>query len=337
MRTFRARILIAAVAVLLLPGYAPAKSRWRLVKMNLGSFPKASGLFFLDKDNGWAIAALDGLLKTEDAGKTWRKVSTSFLPPESALSRVRFLDRERGWLAGRAGSRPALWATTDGGDTWRLIHHGPEPPVGFSGGLVDVAFFDQQEGIAVGSDGFNAIIVVTTDGGVTWTIRYLGNEISSAAGQVEFADSETAWVLLRNALMRTQDGGHYWDLEYFESDGLGPFSMAVAGPSKLFVAGGWNRLIWTDDAVSWQRRKVPGRKGGTMYGWVCFPTDSLGWTADVNGEVLMTRNGGRTWTRDSIPREWVGPDDATGVVVAAGRYVAMLLSPGRLVMRLVDD
>jgi photosystem II stability/assembly factor-like uncharacterized protein len=153
---------------------------------------------FLDARNGWLVGAGTTLLHTADGGETWRAgqlaaplpapshvvtspASTSTYtrpqqqsaPPARAqeaespapsvrLKAVSFVDERRGWAV---GDRGAVFATKDGGRTWRA----QESNVGAD--LFDVKFFDEREGLAVGGDG---TAIHTSDGGATWRVEPTG-------------------------------------------------------------------------------------------------------------------------------------------------------------------
>ncbi len=83
-------------------------ARWDLVKLR--DMPVS--LFLLDDSIGWMVTE-KGLWRTDEAGRTWKKVSK-----EKGLLAVHFLDANRGF-AGGTGKR-AL-STEDGGRTWTPI------------------------------------------------------------------------------------------------------------------------------------------------------------------------------------------------------------------------
>lgn len=79
---------------------------------------------FADTDHGW-IAAAEGLvIETNDGGATWlpRPVAGSL-----ALEAIGAWTSEVGWAIGSDGARDALFATRDGGVTWRRVFEAPSP------------------------------------------------------------------------------------------------------------------------------------------------------------------------------------------------------------------
>ena len=163
------------------------------------------GGMFLDARQGWLVGAGATLLQTSDGGETWRNgrfvlgqplalplnpAPASYPSPASSSSpssaraasaepasaatgssagapsvrfnAVSFVDGRRGWAVGSGG---AVFATEDGGLTWRAQSSN------VSADLLDVKFFDAREGLAVGGDG---TAIHTSDGGATWRTEPTG-------------------------------------------------------------------------------------------------------------------------------------------------------------------
>ncbi len=153
---------------------------------------------FHDAARGWIVGAGSTILLTEDGGATWREgqletptaqtstsTSTSTsnstqnqplassshatqTPAAAVVAAVRFnavsfVDARRGWAVGSLG---AIYATTNGGRTWRAMASDVEA------NLTDVKFYDEREGRATASDG---TVIHTTDGGQTWRVERTDN------------------------------------------------------------------------------------------------------------------------------------------------------------------
>ncbi|HYE14070.1 MAG TPA: YCF48-related protein [Pyrinomonadaceae bacterium] len=135
------------------------------------------GAAFHDAARGWLVGAGATLLHTEDGGENWREGlalgldaqprerlrTVSQAPTHDGRARpplrfnaVSFAGARRGWAVGAGG---AVFATDDGGRTWRAQNSNVEAD------LFDVKFLDEREGWAVGASG---TILRTADGGATW-------------------------------------------------------------------------------------------------------------------------------------------------------------------------
>lgn len=128
-------------------------------------------VFFLDQQQGWVIGAPAGsdtlaLWRTLDGGATWTLWPLALeLPAGQGLSGayLHFVDGQTGWIAGRLASSAnfslgALWATTDGGQSWQAR----TLPVG-----APVTFADAQTGWTIGGPA-RPQLYATYDGGHSW-------------------------------------------------------------------------------------------------------------------------------------------------------------------------
>ena len=162
---------------------------------------RARSLFFLGIENCWMTSG-DGLWKSTDGGKSFKKISGS------RFGRVHFLDARHGFAVGsdarqrifagaEAGILPPgdtlpggvpvprlredlvptrqLLESRDGGLTWK------EHPVSkqLDGAFVNTLEFSGQRGAAfgvssprTGSHSATAVLASTGDGGATWTVSW---------------------------------------------------------------------------------------------------------------------------------------------------------------------
>jgi photosystem II stability/assembly factor-like uncharacterized protein len=122
-----------------------------------------------------------------------------------------------------------------------------------------VQFVSARQGWAAGA----GRVMATTDGGKTWVRQYSG---PAALVQVDFADAQHGWATGTDSLLRTTDGGATWSAVgdpcgsirsvHFVTPDVG---YAVAGGAQVRIDGG-----------------LPAPVSG--------------------GELLMTTDGGQTWS-----------------------------------------
>lgn len=191
-------------------------------------------LAFTDRRHGLALSdPVDGrfrILATADGGRSWRVLPTAgmpaALPGEFAFAasgtclvtadrpgRAHGRTEGRAWFATGGGARARVFATADGGRTWRVTD--TPVPSGPSAGIYSLAFRDARHGLAVGGD-YAApgtapdAAALTRDGGRTWT---------PATRQPGEYRSGVAWVPGRAATALavgptgsdiTRDGGRTW-------------------------------------------------------------------------------------------------------------------------------
>ena len=105
-------------------------------------FADLSDLDFVDVNTGWAVGGEGAILRTDDAGLTWKRQSA---PTTKRLCAVDFLDPLTGWVVGEGGT---ILHTRDGGQHWE-----DASPVGFSSSLTWVQCLDESHGWALGYDG----------------------------------------------------------------------------------------------------------------------------------------------------------------------------------------
>ncbi len=157
---------------------------------------------FANARAGWLIhqtAAGLELLHTRDGGLTWQTLPLPAFEVEIAGAWLEFVDAQTGWLALRlpsssSFSRGLLFATQDGGQTWRER----TLPLGEA-----VHFNDAQHGwVAGGPDGEQ--FFRSDDGGLTWYATTEGIAGPSAASQgalpgnllaTDFGDDQSGWAL----------------------------------------------------------------------------------------------------------------------------------------------
>ncbi|NIA21461.1 MAG: hypothetical protein GWP05_05725 [Anaerolineaceae bacterium] len=106
----------------------------------------------------WIVALESGLVvRTGDAGQSWRSVTTDGPSGGTGLRHFAFLDGEEGWFVGRGPA--GIQFTANGGLKWSRV--GPSPP----GPLGAAHFRDAWNGLVAGPFGS---LYRTTDGGGSW-------------------------------------------------------------------------------------------------------------------------------------------------------------------------
>jgi len=116
------------------------------------SIPIIFSIVFLDTAAGICCTS-EGLLRTEDGGKSWLPE-----PPGAHLpfQRLFFINHESGWAA---GIETGVYSTSDGGRTWNVSNGTTDYKIN------DIFFIDSQNGWAVGKDG---VFLYTLNGGKSW-------------------------------------------------------------------------------------------------------------------------------------------------------------------------
>ena len=108
-------------------------------------------IYFLDKNNGWAVGAGGRIVKTTNGGNTW------FLIPSGVVQELRsvqFADVNEGWAVGLGG---VILHSIDGGASWSIQNSNT------SENLFGVSFVNNVQGWVAGENG---TLLVTNNGGV---------------------------------------------------------------------------------------------------------------------------------------------------------------------------
>jgi photosystem II stability/assembly factor-like uncharacterized protein len=293
-------------------------------------------ILFASDRVGWICAGLNTILKTVDGGKTWNVVQTNLAVPGTDVAGIWFGDEDRGWAAGAVGQQPAVWQTRDGGRTWAIQQLWPRASAESLGGMLDIRFVDDAYGWAVGFNGSSAIIVGTDDGGQHWKTQFSGGEIAGQFSRVSVSDRLNLWVLSRDgAVMQTRDGGQSWQLRYFDPGLLN--SIDVVDSSDVWVAGAWGHLLHSRNGVAWPQVPLSGPLADHFFGYVKFVSMDRGWAWGTKCDILMTLNGGKTWTPEACPlRSELAAEITTGEMARSSSKLFMIANPGYVLVRSIE-
>jgi photosystem II stability/assembly factor-like uncharacterized protein len=211
----------------------------------------------------FAVGERGHILRSDDEGKTWAQ---SQVAASANLTAVHFADGRHGWAVGHVET---ILATSDGGETWQLMHFEPASPQP----LLDVCFADAARGVAVGAYG---VIYTTTDGGTVWSQVPFEPEPLPGAAKVEpSADDMEAEVDLG-----------------FEFH-LNAISCGPAG--RMYIAAEAGRLFRSDDeGARW--RELPSPYDGSFYGILPLDGESL-LAFGLRGNLFRSDDGGMNWTQ----------------------------------------
>ncbi len=156
-----------------------------------------TGVFFIDRQEGWVVGHDQIILRTTDGGQSWEKVYEN-AEAESPLLDIFFLDGQHGYAIGAYGQ---FLESFDGGSSWE-------------GRWIGEDDFHLNQMIAVGDQLFIAaeagFAYRSDDSGANWTLLdpdYHG----SFFGIVSTQDKSLLLFGLRGNLFRSEDGGNVWE------------------------------------------------------------------------------------------------------------------------------
>jgi len=275
------------------------------------------------------------LYRTWDGGATWTNMPDPGLP----VNGVFFLDAVHGWIDSGSpmtglGS-DVLYATTDGGKSWKLV--GPLPksaPMGwvFGVGNYRVTFSRNSDGSLWGWYLGNASLFTSADGGRSWQLLALAPLPSGWTGfasqpvfsgrdgvlPVAYRDPKGPDNATANQLYfyTTHDGGTTWSAGRPGPSGFAPvgddLAITVLDSQHIWLtsqslSGGDN--VQTGPAVA---RTADGGISWTVThsSWrilqMTFRDATHGYALDVTGDqdvngILSTSDAGATWQRVNVP------------------------------------
>jgi photosystem II stability/assembly factor-like uncharacterized protein len=177
-------------------------------------------------------------------------------------------------------NKARIYRTEDGGETWNIVYQTSQKGVFLDG----IDFWDKNRGICVGDPVDGKLFILTTaDGGKTWQELSMDKRPSTEPGEACFAASGT--------------------------------SILAAGKSDAFVATGGSKMARVfrsgDFGQSWEVSSTPLAAGETsgifgLHFWSKKHGIAVGGNyksvADSSDNVLLTTDGGITWTLGATTR-----------------------------------
>jgi photosystem II stability/assembly factor-like uncharacterized protein len=149
-----------------------------------------------DASNGWVVGEFETILYTPDGGETWevQRGGTRANFRAAALFSVSFRDRQDGLVTGQGG----LFATSDGGRTWRSL------PSSNTTSMYAANFTDRRIWMA-GDNG--TLLDMVFDG-----VKDVSTAQPAAAAltDIRFRGSTGIAVGLNGTVLRTDDSGAHW-------------------------------------------------------------------------------------------------------------------------------
>ncbi len=252
------------------------------------------------------------MIRTTDGGRTWAQVALQDWVPTGGLA---FATPSQAFATGYS-SLPVgqstggqLWASSDGGQSWRAV---AGTHVSFV--LYAVDFSDRLHGFAAGGQ-FEKYeerpwrgVLATGDGGRTWSVRYQSPDAdrSNPITRLRFIDSTHGWAATGGctegqngpcggSVMRTGDAGRSWQMTMQATTQLSPTS-----PTEAWVLDAGHDLasgiLWhsTDAGASWHGVVRPGALPiDSLVGsprWLLAHTATGAWTSSDDGQTWVQFN-----------------------------------------------
>jgi photosystem II stability/assembly factor-like uncharacterized protein len=296
----------AAAALSALAALAPAQV-WE--PLSSGTAASLRGVSAVTGRIAWASGAGGTFLSTTD-GRNWAArtmpgaANLDFRDVEAFDQRTAFL------LSSGDGPLSRIYKTTNGGQSWLLLHTNPDP----RGFLDCMAFWDQTHGIVLGDPVGGRFAILTTSDGLRWEPRpgpraNPGETAFAASGScIHARGTREVWFGTGGRggarVFHSTDGGQTWTAAPTpirrDAESAGIFSLAFSGLRGIAVGGdsarsdqvAGNLAISEDGGRTWSAPQ--GAPPGGYRSAVAFAGGT--WIATgPNGSDVSAD--GRTWTR----------------------------------------
>ncbi|WP_276485634.1 FG-GAP-like repeat-containing protein [Paraflavitalea pollutisoli] len=245
---------------------------------------------------------------TTDGGKTYTKKSITLnnvnygsftninLTFGFGIEGVKAFDKNTLIVYGDYGLVPAILASLDGGNSFKLVFHSQYDPMQLRTGIKDVIFpKNDNTGYAVDADR----ILKTTDKGMTWTVS--ASRPGYYFGRLEAVDNNNVLALgsgnNSNGLLKTSNGGTSWPAINLPRTGTANYAYfldASTGWLSMYSESKYYFYKTTNGGQSWtQQNDVEATpfEGGLFR----FTDVNTGYALVRPYQVYKTSNSGVTW------------------------------------------
>ncbi len=258
------------------------------------------------------------ILKTENAGLTWNRVSSEELP-DVDIYEVKAIDKSTVLAVGtQSGGYGLILKTTDGGDSWqRLGTSATIPNLELSG----ITAVNSQVYWVVG---FSGLILKTTDGGTTWVTQEAPG-ISANFSAVSAVDANTAWIIGDpqdgySVILHTTNGGTTWtrqgSSETVPVGGL--IDVSAFDANTCWACGTGASIIRTvNSGTTWAN--IQPNPSIVHYNGIIALGKDMAWSTVDDDLMTFTNDGGATWESTRIPSS-IGSGYALLTVAATDQY-----------------
>jgi photosystem II stability/assembly factor-like uncharacterized protein len=246
-----------------------------------------SNLSFCDDKNGIGVGNGGHVLRTNDAGNTWRRLNEEF-------SQIGFFSPMNGWVI-QSWMNKNFMHTTDGGFTWHEIE------TGHSGVLVIIDIVSDHTAYSM-TDQIE--LLKTTDAGASWQIVDTDLDTMSFT-DMQFLDENTGFMCASpGAFYKTVNGGKNWESHSFDSVNV-ITSLYFLDELEGWVAGYQGFLAHTKDGgTHWETSNLPSYRLSDIE----FINNQIGYVLSYDMMKYSTNDGGATWQQMNLeqsPLYWI--------------------------------
>ncbi len=275
----------------------------------------ADTLIFTSPQVGYVGIGGYGIYRTQDGGRTWRKVFASADPPGGWALSIGFLPGGFGWFLGGRG--PALQETDNGGSAWHEVGTTaplvPERSAWDLGGGLAIALAPPS--VSPRSQG-RAQLVLSSDGGGTWaklTDLALPGYTQSLSATSPYDLTVGENLTNQSFVANSSNLGRTWSRVRLPKDWQ-VWALGYWRPADGWVVADHQNTngIFRCGQRSCTRVPTPF---SLLWAQMTGPSSGFAVGQDVSGRWILysTQNDGRIWTGRVLPGEFnVGGTGAKG-------------------------
>ncbi len=234
-----------------------------------------SDLQFNENSNvGWVCCDVfyGEIYKTINNGSTWQTITIQ--PWDFTTKCLYFINENTGFVGGEEGSA-VIYKTTDGGINWEK-HNIP-----LLESISSITFADDSNGFACATEDYGRL-ARTNDQGNTWQVEEV--DMTTYFNKVKFTTNNTGYIIGRNTILKTIDGGDTWVEKPSCLDGFADFT------DICFPYEDIGYITVADDEVA----TIKSIDGGETWFAIDYPTTSTPTTVGFfnESEGLFMGSGG---------------------------------------------
>jgi photosystem II stability/assembly factor-like uncharacterized protein len=277
-------------------------SGWYLQTIQDLNGQQVSDLIFMDSLTGYIITNNSNpndtgyILKSTNGGDNWSIIYRDFRD----FSKVKFLNKDTGFVSGGFGTGARLKKTTNGGINWIDLN----TPGGGLINLYDMLLFGNDTIWVTETNQLVGGIFRTTNGGLSWNKMDNGIFGSTYPDKIYFYNSRIGFASNSSLLFRTTNSGYNWS-QVMNNNGFNDMKFV----DSLTGYKAYDSLKkTTDGGLNWQTQFMPKYPGVnysndrafSIYiigGDTLFGVGGYYWTPNsgYKGLIYKTTNGGLNW------------------------------------------
>ncbi len=241
------------------------------------SSPDSLNVFAVD-GNGRVIYSING-------GEEWKFIQVG--QAQDYPFKIKFLNSNKGFLAGYDSSSYNFWVTKDGGKIWERVSKS------LRGNFRKIDFANENIGMGVGDN----FIYKTVDGGKTWKVSF--DRASENFYGLDMLDTLNVWATGYNTLYRSTDGGSSWSIVKVNDKielmrGVQFLNSEVGIIYEVWEGGSTFNYVTIDGGNSWNKYSINNLQSVSSYNKIKFTDPGHLWFNNQSG-VWLSKDTAKTW------------------------------------------